>query len=359
MLTGPTANKVQAAMLEQMLKGNGVNLDRTLIPEIGGGAANGGQDAMSYRDIINLLRNPEQDPATKALMDTYQQLIAKQTEAANQLANLNRDAAKDITMVEIRNILNNLATQLPQIFVAAAQGNQPQVAGVPAPNNGGLIPAVPQGQGVGLPVNVGNLQVQANNAQVQADQPAQINGPVNNNQLQNNNQPLLGANNLGNINLPALDQIAVAIPQLDTQLLNVVNAFGILDNNLVSLKDVISNLVKTMETATTNNTGFGQQLTTFGVSVTTFGTSVTNFGVSIKSFTSYVERLEQIKFPEKITMGGSYTLDVRVSGAAAFEALETKTKQIIDTEIANKLDELQMKIAKATGFAFDTNRRVV
>ena len=60
-----------------------------------------------------------------------------------------------------------------------------------------------------------------------------------------------------------------------------------------------------------------------------------------------------------ITMGGSYTLDVRVSGAAAFEALETKTKQIIDTEIANKLDELQMKIAKATGFAFDTNRRTV
>ena len=72
-----------------------------------------------------------------------------------------------------------------------------------------------------------------------------------------------------------------------------------------------------------------------------------------------MERLEKIKFPEKITMGGSYTLDVRVSGAAAFEALETKTKQIIDTEIANKLDELQMKIAKATGFAFDTNRRTV
>ena len=347
MLTGPTANKVQAAMLEQMLKGNNVNLDRTLIPEIGGGEARGGQDAMSYRDIINLLRNPEADPATKALIQTYNKLIAQQTEAAVQLANLNKDAAKDITLVEIKNILSSLVTTLPKIFAAAA-GNQPQVAGAPVANNAGLIPAA---------VNAGNVQVQANNAQVQADQPAQINGPVNNAQAQNNNQPLLGANNLGNINLPALDQIAVAIPQLDTQLLNVVNAFGILDNNLVSLKDVITNLVKTMETGTNNNTGFGQQLNTFGVSVTTFGTSVTSFGVSIKSFTSYVERLEQIKFPEKITMGGSYTLDVRVSGAAAFEALETKTKQIIDTEIGNKLDELQMKIAKATGFAFDPIRR--
>jgi TP901 family phage tail tape measure protein len=347
MLTGPTANKVQAAMLEQMLKGNNIRLDQELIPEIGGGEAGGGQDAMSYRDIINLLRNPEADPATKALIETYNKLIAQQTEAAVQLANLNKDAAKNITLVEIKTILNSLVTTLPQIFAAAAgQGNQPQVAGAPAPNNGGLIPAVPQGQPV-------------NNAQPQAGQPAQINGPVNNNnpQVQNNNQPLLGANNLGNINLPALDQIAVAIPQLDTQLLNVVNAFGILDNNLVSLKDVITNLVKTMETGTNNNTGFGQQLNTFGVSVTTFGTSVSSFGVSIKSFTSYVERLEQIKFPEKITMGGSYTLDVRVSGAAAFEALETKTKQIIDTEIGNKLDELQMKIAKATGFAFDPTRR--
>jgi TP901 family phage tail tape measure protein len=347
MLTGPTANKVQAAMLEQMLKGNNVNLDRTLIPEIGGGAAGGGQDAMSYRDIINLLRNPEADPATKALIETYNKLIAQQTAAAVELANLNRDAAKNITLVEIKTILNSLVTTLPQIFATAA-GNQPQVAGAPAPNNGGLIPAVPQ-QRIGLP---------ANNAQPQAGQPAQINGPANNNpQAQNNNQPLLGANNLGNINLPALDQIAIAIPQLDTQLLNVVNAFGILDNNLVSLKDVITNLAKTMETGTNNNTGFGQQLNTFGVSVTTFGTSVSSFGVSIKSFTSYVERLEQIKFPEKITMGGSYTLDVRVSGAAAFEALETKTKQIIDTEIGNKLDELQMKIAKATGFAFDPTRR--
>ena len=170
---------------------------------------------------------------------------------------------------------------------------------------------------------------------------------------------MVGADNLANLNMPALDQIAIAIPQLDTQLLNTVNAFGILDNNLVSLKDVIANLVKTMDTGTKNDTGFGQQVNTFGVSITTFGTSVTTFGVSIKSFTSYVERLEKIKFPEKITMGGSYTLDVRVSGAAAFEALETKTKQIIDTEIANKLDELQMKIAKATGFAFDTNRRTV
>lgn len=350
MLTGPTAAKVQAAMLEQMLRGNGVNLDNTLIPEIGGGSAAGGQDAMSYRDILNLLRNPELDPATKALIEKYNEMLAQQAEAAKQLSSLNETAAKDETLVSIRTILEQLATQLPQIAVNAA-GNGPRVAGVPVANNAGL--AAPAA------VNAGNVQVQANNAQVQADQPAQINGPVNNQLAQNNNQPLLGANNLANINLPALDQIAIAIPQLDTQLLNVVNAFGILDNNLVSLKDVIVNLVKTMEAGTNNNAGFGQQVNTFGVSVTTFGTSVTTFGVSIKSFTSYVERLEKIKFPEKITMGGSYTLDVRVSGAAAFEALETKTKEIINTEIANKLDELQMKIAKATGFAFDTNRRVV
>lgn len=356
MLTGPTANRVQATMLERMLQGNGVNLDNTLIPEIDGGAANGGQDALSYRDIINLLRNPEEDPATKALMDTYNKLIAAQAEAAEQLANLNKDAAKDITLVNIRDILNSLPTQLAQIFAAAAGQNnqQPGQAGAVLNNNGGLIAA---GQPA-LPVNAGNIQVQANNAQVQTDKPA-----IDNNlQVQNNNQPLVGANNLGNINLPALDQIAVAIPQLDNQLLNVVNVFGLLDNNLLSLKDVVLTLTKTFQDANAEKTGnnngaFGQQVIAFGNSTNAFGISVTAFGVSVKSFNSYVERLEKIKFPEKITMGGSYTLDVRVSGAAAFEALETKTKEIINTEISNKLDELQQKIAKATGFAFDTNRR--
>ena len=404
MLTGPVAGKVQAAMLGQMLRGNGKDLNTELIPTIKDGEGNVLQESMTYQQILDQLANPALDSNTKALIDKYNEALAEQKRAAEELSKLNEEGAKDVTLVRIAEILTNLSPALRDIVVnaakkpqaAAAANPKPQVAANNSPTTRGALIA-----GTAAPaVNAGTVQIQAKNAAVQTNKPnpnpfgGAVNpnanpnpfgGAVNPNanpnpfggaviqaaqvQVQSNqppivspinaSAPLVGADNLANLNMPALDQIAIAIPQLDTQLLNTVNAFGILDNNLVSLKDVIANLVKTMDTGTKNDTGFGQQVNTFGVSITTFGTSVTTFGVSIKSFTSYVERLEKIKFPEKITMGGSYTLDVRVSGAAAFEALETKTKQIIDTEIANKLDELQMKIAKATGFAFDTNRRTV
>lgn len=363
MLTGPVAAKVQAKMLQQMLRGSGKDLNTELIP------AMDGQAGMTYQNILDLIANPEMDPGTKALIEKYDEAIGIQQAAADELAKLYTEAAKNETLINIQNILEQLRDRLPGIITdianrppanpaaaAAANPKPPVVANNPnaasSPTRGALI------SGAAPAVNAANVQVQANNAAVQANQPPQINGPA----LAANNQqqPLLGANNLNNITLPVLDQIAVSIPKLDNQLLNLINAVGSLNTNIVSLKDLVGaiNSPKQEGNNDGNNT-FGQQVNAFGVSVTSFGVSVTNFGVSIKTFTSYVDKLSNIKFPEKITMGGSYTLDVRVSGAAAFEALETKTKQIIDTEISNKLDELQMKIAKATGFAFDTNRRTV
>lgn len=363
MLTGPVAAKVQAKMLQQMLRGSGVDLNQQLIP------AMGDQAAMTYQNILDLIASPEMDPGTQALIAKYEEAIGFQKQAADELAKLYKEAARNETLVNIQNILEQLRDRLPGIITdvanrppanpaaAAAANPRPQVVAnnnaASSPTRGALI------AGAAPAVNAANVQVQANNAAVQANQPPQINGPA----LAGNNQeqPLLGANNLNNITLPVLDQIAVSIPKLDNQLLNLINAVGSLNTNIVSLKDLVGaiNSPKQEGNNNDNNNTFGQQVNAFGVSVTNFGVSVTNFGVSIKTFTSYVDKLSNIKFPEKITMGGSYTLDVRVSGAAAFEALENKTKQIIDTEIANKLDELQMKIAKATGFAFDTNRRTV
>jgi TP901 family phage tail tape measure protein len=409
LLGGSTGGKVQAAMLEKMLQGNGVDLNKELIPAVDG------QAAMTYKQVIDLLRNPEQDPVTKNLIDTYNKFVTQQAEAAKALASLTTEAAKDATLKEIEKILNDLRNRLPQVVIDAAknQANNQAVANPKPAANANQVASAPQ-TGAGSPtvVQAGQVQVQANQppeikmagagnpfgaavnpnanrnpfggavnpnantnpfggankpiiqagqVQVQANQAPEINAPVAPNANNQNipNAPLIGADNLANINLPALDQVAIAIPKLDNQLLNIINVFGLLNTNMVSLKDAIGSLNKSKEDAGGNggNNTFGQQVTAFGVSTTSFGTSVTSFGVSIKSFTSYVERLEKVKFPEKITMGGSYTLDVRVSGAAAFEALETKTKQIIDTEISKKLDELQNKIAKATGFAFDPNRR--
>ena len=95
----------------------------------------------------------------------------------------------------------------------------------------------------------------------------------------------------------------------------------------------------------------------FKDNVTTFNNGVNNFGTHTKEFGLYVNQLANIKLPDTITMSGKYTLDVTVSGAAAFQALEEKTKELIDTEIGGKMDELMQKIAKQTNYAVDLRRR--
>jgi hypothetical protein len=67
--------------------------------------------------------------------------------------------------------------------------------------------------------------------------------------------------------------------------------------------------------------------------LTTFNT---NFG-------SYVDKLVNFTFPtipEKIEMTGTHTVDVRVSGAAAFESLQKGVKDMINTAIDAKMSEI-------------------
>jgi hypothetical protein len=62
----------------------------------------------------------------------------------------------------------------------------------------------------------------------------------------------------------------------------------------------------------------------------------TNFG-------SYVDKLVNFTFPtipEKIEMTGTHTVDVRVSGAAAFESLQKGVKDMINTAIDAKMAEI-------------------
>lgn len=63
---------------------------------------------------------------------------------------------------------------------------------------------------------------------------------------------------------------------------------------------------------------------------------LTNFG-------SYVDKLTKITFPtipDTITMNGNHVVDVRVSGAAAFEAINENVKNMINTAIDEKMGEL-------------------
>ena len=62
----------------------------------------------------------------------------------------------------------------------------------------------------------------------------------------------------------------------------------------------------------------------------------TNFG-------AYVDKLVNFQFPtipEKIEMTGTHTVDVRVSGAAAFESLQKNIQDLINKEIDVKMAQI-------------------
>jgi hypothetical protein len=58
------------------------------------------------------------------------------------------------------------------------------------------------------------------------------------------------------------------------------------------------------------------------------------------AFGQYVDKLANIKLPEKIEMVGNHTVDVRVTGAAAFEALEEGIKNLINSEIDTRMSAI-------------------
>ena len=144
-------------------------------------------------------------------------------------------------------------------------------------------------------------------------------------------------------NNKVLEQFASFMPSVSADLLNFVQKFGANINNIIK--------------ALSANNDQSSDKNSFKDNVTTFNNGVNNFGTHTKEFGLYVNQLANIKLPDTITMSGKYTLDVTVSGAAAFQALEEKTKELIDTEIGGKMDELMQKIAKQTNYAVDLRRR--
>lgn len=153
-------------------------------------------------------------------------------------------------------------------------------------------------------------------------------------------------------NFAIFDSLAMNIKNLDLTLLNTVN------NSINNLTSSISSL-STRFNENSNNDSFGR---TFNESTTAFGTKVDVFNTSTSNFGSYVDKLSEAVGSlsnAKITMGGNYTVDVRVSGAAAFQSIEEKTQQLIDKQIGLAMDDLNKKIADATGMSIDLRRRKV
>jgi hypothetical protein len=63
----------------------------------------------------------------------------------------------------------------------------------------------------------------------------------------------------------------------------------------------------------------------------------------IIDFGSYVDKLSNISLPtvpDTIEMTGNHVVDVRVTGAAAFESLQDGIKNMIDTKINEKMGEI-------------------
>jgi TP901 family phage tail tape measure protein len=69
----------------------------------------------------------------------------------------------------------------------------------------------------------------------------------------------------------------------------------------------------------------------------TFVKDLNTFG---KDFNTYISELSKIRIPDKIEMVGRHTVEVNVTGAAAFEAIEQGVLNLINTEIGKEMNTL-------------------
>ena len=148
---------------------------------------------------------------------------------------------------------------------------------------------------------------------------------------------------LSSSNNKVLEQFANILPEVNAELLNFTRKLG----------TGISSLLKQLSGGETAADGESNLQT----SVSIFERNVTNFGAFTKEFGTYVDKLANINLPDTIKLSGNYTLDVRVSGAAAFQSIEEKTKELIDKKISEGMDDLIVKLAKQTNYAVDLRRR--
>lgn len=312
-----TGNKIIGKFTKQMLVAQGVDINKP----------NAFGSGKTLSELIDA-GTTGIDPGTQKLIELYNQSIGIQQQAATELANLNGARAQQ-HLAGTETILNNLYNNLPMIIATALanpQGANGQAIAAPALKPNAALPAIPNEP---IPVVVQNAQ---NNGEVAA-------GP-----------PVNGQNIAGPINAQAVNALATALPNIDLTILTKLN------DNVIRLTTNIGDLTTKM----TDGSDVNKSMVTFGESVLLFGGKIDSFKESTGLFGLYVDKLSDAagKLSDaKITMGGSYTVDVKVSGAAAFQAIEEGTQKLIDKQIGLAMGELVNKIKKATGMNLDLDRR--
>lgn len=77
---------------------------------------------------------------------------------------------------------------------------------------------------------------------------------------------------------------------------------------------------------------------------------LTSFDLMVSTFGGYVTRLEKVKLvPDVVQMRGTHTVDVKVSGAAAFEAIKGDFAKFIQAEINKEMQRIWSKTGGSMG----------
>jgi hypothetical protein len=239
------------------------------------------------------------DPGTQQLIKLYEKTKDAQEQAARELANLNGSAANKY-LESTATILNNLYNNLPAIIASALLDPQKAANGqvqAPALQNNAQLPNVPPDPNKPIPVVVQNAQ--------------QAGGLA-------NGAPVVGQNIAGPANAQAFNAMATTVPKLDLTMLNTIRSIDTLNIGIVNLGTTVKDLADKLA----DSSAMVDAMTIFDNSTIFFGSKVDIFDKATVSFGSYVDKLSTtagLLSNAKITMGGNYTVDVKVSGAAAFQ----------------------------------------
>ena len=112
---------------------------------------------------------------------------------------------------------------------------------------------------------------------------------------------------------------------------------------LVTIRDVLEKVNENLSKGGSNGNNLQRIAEESRINIPSMTEFLTGFSTKVDEFGSYVQQLSRINIPtipSEITMRGNHVVDVRISGAAAFEGLEEKFNKMIKKQIGKKMEKI-------------------
>ena len=107
---------------------------------------------------------------------------------------------------------------------------------------------------------------------------------------------------------------------------------------LLSINDVLTSINEKLSGGT--GTSLSSSAQSANVTLPSYAEFLDGFSSTVESFGVYVKQLSEINIPSEIKMTGNHVVDVRITGAAAFEGLKKDFQVMMKQEISTAMNKI-------------------